>query len=294
MARQSLSHRPRCPFHPTREATDRCHRCYTLVSPEALEERDLRRLCPRCIEAVDVAEQVREDARLTPRNLWRRFRGIDYRVAAIGMAVVVLFVVAGVFMVWATARAEPDPLLIRRARVGFTQNFDVDNEGLDFVEVIKNGVATATSQSPDPLHTIERLHDGLPDAPVPPWRSADAVFPIDISLAGIAPELFAKVVIWNHPNEDPSTYIRKFELYITTPAEPGHLARRELIGVFTVLPTDAKQVFLLDQPVLTTTTIVRILDNHGGAYVSAAEIGLFNPVVDSIIANPNISQGPLP
>ncbi len=294
MARHSLSHLPRCPFHPTREATDRCDRCYTLVSPEALEERDLRRLCPRCIEALDVAEQVREDARLTPRNVWRRFRGIDYRVAAIGMAVIALLVGAGAFMVWVTARAEFDPLLIRRARVGFTQNFDVDNEGLDFVEVIKNGVATATSQSPDPLYTIERLHDALPDTPVPPWRSADAVFPIDISLAGLAPELLSKVVIWNHSNEDPSTYIREFELYITSPAEPDRLARRELIGTFTALPADAKQVFLLDEAVLTTTTIVRILDNHGGDYVSAAEIGLFNPTVNTSFGNSNISQGPLP
>jgi hypothetical protein len=294
MARHSLSHRPRCPFHPTREATDRCDRCYTLVSTEALEEHDLRRLCPPCIDALDLAEQVREDARLTPRNLWRRFRAIDYRVAAIGFAVVAVILGAGAFMVWITARAEPDPLLIRRARVGFTQNFDVDNEGLDFVEVIKNGVASATSQSPDPLHIIERLHDGLPDTPVPPWRSADAVFPIDISLTGLAPELLSKVVIWNHSNEDSSTYIREFELYITTPAEPDRIARRVLIGTFTALPTDAKQVFLLDQPVLTTTTIVRVLDNYGGAYISAAEIGLFNPTVNTSFGNPNISQGPLP
>ena len=291
MARHSLSHRPRCPFHPTREATDRCDRCYTLVSTEALEEHDLRRLCPPCIDALDLAEQVREDARLTPRNLWRRFRDIDYRVAAIGFAVVAVILGAGAFMVWITARAEPDPLLIRRARVGFTQNFDVDNEGLDFVEVIKNGVASATSQSPDQLHIIERLHDGLPDTPVPPWRSADAVFPIDISLTGLAPELLSKVVIWNHSNEDSSTYIREFEIYITTPAEPDRIARRVLIGTFTALPTDAKQVFLLDQPVLTT---VRVLDNYGGAYISAAEIGLFNPTVNTGFGNPNISQGPLP
>ena len=111
MARHSLSHRPRCPFHPTREATDRCDRCYTLVSTEALEEHDLRRLCPPCIDALDLAEQVREDARLTPRNLWRRFRDIDYRVAAIGFAVVAVILGAGAFMVWITARAEPDPLL---------------------------------------------------------------------------------------------------------------------------------------------------------------------------------------
>ena len=145
-----------------------------------------------------------------------------------------------------------------------------------------------------PLYTIERLHDGLPDTPVPPWRSADAVFPIDISLSGIAPELFAKVVIWNHANEDPSTYIREFEIYITIPAEQGGLARRELIGTFTALPTDAKQVFLLEETVITTTTIVRILDNHGGDYVSAAEIGLFNPTVNTRFGNPTISQGPLP
>ena len=294
MARHSLSHRPRCPFYPTLEATERCDRCYTLVSPEALEEVDLRALCPRCIEAEDVAARVREEARLTLPNLWRRFRHADYLAFAIAAAAAVVLLAAGIFMVVITARAEPDPLLIRRARVGFTQNFDVDNEGLDFVEVIKSGVASATSQSPDPLHSIERLHDGLPDAPVPPWRSAGAVFPIDISLAGAVPEIFAKLVIWNHPDEDPSTYIREFEIYITIPAEPGRMARRELVGSFTALPVDTKQVFLLDPPLLTGTTIVRILDNHGGPYISAAEIGLFNPAVDTIFGNPNISQGPLP
>ena len=265
-----------------------------LVSPPALAEVDLRRLCPRCIEAEDAAAQVREDARLTPGNLWRRFRAVDYRTALIGFSVLGVLLAAGIYLVWITARENPDPLLIRRARVGFTQNFDVDNEGLDFIEVIKGGVASASSQSLDPLHSLERLHDGLPDAPVPSWRSADAVFPIDITLAGRLPEILSKVVLWNHPAEDSSTYIREFEVYATTPGELGQPARRERVATFSALPADAKQVFLLDAPVVTTTTIIRVLDNHGGAYVSAAEIGLFSPPADTTFGGPNISQGPLP
>jgi len=294
MARQSPSHRPRCPYYPTREATDRCDRCYTLVSPPALTEHHGARLCPRCHDAANVAAEVREEARLTPANLWRRFRNIDYPMFALGLGVLAVILAIGGYIVYTTANAQSDPMLIRRARVGFTQNFDIDGEGLDFVEILNLGVASATSQSPDPVHNIDRLHDGLPDGPVPSWRSADANFPIDIRLAATEPQTMAKVVVWNHPLEDPSTYLKDIEIYATVPDAAGGSARRVLVAEFTVLPVAEKQVFLLDAEVVTTSTIVRVLSNYGGAYVSAAEIGLFNPHADTIFGDPNISQGPLP
>ena len=294
MARHSLSHTPRCPFYPTREATQRCERCFTLVSSQALEENSLGQLCPRCVAAEELAAQVRADARITPTNLWRRFCNINIGATLIGVIVVGFLLAAGGYLVWVTAKADPDPLLIRRARVGFTHNFSVDNEGIDFIEVIQNGVVSSSSQSSDPLHTIERLHDGLPDAQVPPWRSGDSVFPIDIRLATVLPEILEKVVIWNHPAEHSGTYIQDFEIYVTVPGEDGQSDRRELAARYSALPVDTKQVFLLEAPLMTQVTVIRILGNHGGPYVSAAEIGLFGPTMETGFGDPIISQGPLP
>ena len=226
--------------------------------------------------------------------IWRRLRNINIGAALIGVVVVGFLLAAGGYLVWVTARAAPDPLLIRRARVGFTHNFDVDNEGIDFIEVIQNGVVSASSQRLDPLHTIERLHDGLPDAPVPSWRSGDAVFPVDIRLATVLPQILEKVVIWNHPAEHSGTYIQDFEIYVTVPGEDGEPDRRELAARYSALPIETKQVFLLQDPLMTKTTVIRILDNHGGPYVSAAEIGLFGPAMDTGFGDPIISQGPLP
>ena len=294
MARESLSHRPRCPYYPTQEATTRCDRCYTLVSPAALAEHEGRDLCPRCVVAEVAATKVRDAARLTPENVLRRIANIDVPMAALGLGVVAVIVALGAFIVYATAQAQPDPMLIRRARVGFTQNFDVGGEGRDFVEVLNQGVASVTSQSLDEVHVLERLHDGLPDAPVPAWRSGDAEFPIDIKLTQPEPELLVKLVVWNHPLEDPSTYFKDIEVYATIPDVAGGSPKRVLVGEFTVLPISEKQVFLLDEEVLTTTTVVRVLSNYGGEYISVAEVGLFNPFVNTLIGNPGFSEGPLP
>ena len=269
---------PACPSHPHREAESRCARCFVHYCGQCLEDADGRLLCPRCRDEAAALAQIQQDARLTPGNLFRR---VARRSVLIGV-VVTFLIVAGlgalVTAFWRTAGTEVDFSLIRRIRAGFTQSFNLGEEGFDFVEVLNEGLVRPGSQSRDPLHSLERINDGLPDAQVPAWRSGDVNLPIDLLFVSNSPRLMGKVVIWNHPGEDPSTYIKGFEVF-TSPVDPDvDESGLALVGTFQAEQTTEIQRFEFDPPVPTQYTLVRVTSHYGNAdYISAAEIGLFLP-----------------
>jgi hypothetical protein len=234
--------------------------------------------------------QIREDARLTPRNIFRR---VARRSVLIGV-VVVLVIVTGlgalVTVFWRSAGTDVDFSLIRRIRAGFTQTFELGGEGFDFAELLNEGRVRASSQSEEQFHSVERINDGLPDPQVPAWRSGDVDLPIDLLFISEAPRLLGKIVIWNHPDEDPSTYIREFEVF-TSPVDPAvDDSKLDLVGAFLAEQTSDVQRFEFDPPVPTQYTLVRVKSHYGSIdYVSAAEIGLFvpgNPAGTPILPRP--------
>ena len=245
---------------------------------DCVEEVEARRLCSRCGDEVEALARIRADARLTPRNIY----GWIARKSVLVAGAVLVLVVVGLGFVgmafWRTVGDEVDFALIRRIRAGFMQTFELGEEGFDFAELLNDGQVRPSSQSPDPLHGRDRLNDGLPDPQVPAWRSGDVNLPLDILFWSKTPRLMGKIVIWNHPSEDPSTYIRVFKVF-TSPMDPTlDDAQLELVGTFTAGQTSEVQRFEFDPPVPTQYTLIRVISHYGSStYVSAAEIGLFVP-----------------
>ena len=293
MIHGTLVERQLCPVHPNRRATHKCGRCMGRFCADCLEELDGRLLCERCHREVTALAKIRDETRFTPRNLVRRI----FRKEVFIGAVVILAVAGaiGVFVsfFWRSAGTDVDFLLIRRVRVGFTQSFDMSGEGFDFAEVLNEGKASASSQSQEVDHELERLIDGLPDEPVPAWRSADAAFPIEIVLEASMPRPLAKLVLWSHLSEDTTTFIRDFEVW-TSPVDPAvDRSKLELVGKFTAGKVTTAQRFLFDPPVPTLFTLVKVLSSYGSpAYISAAEIGLFSSPESAPLVGP-MSAAPL-
>ena len=270
---------PTCPNHLHRDADERCERCFVPYCDECLDDFDSAMLCPRCREEEAERDRLTEEARLTPRNILRR---LTQPAFLIGVAVVFLIVVGIGFFVaffWRSAAGQLDYEIIRRIRVGFTHSFDLGEEGFDFAELLNEGRVRVSSQSDDPEHELDRLIDGLPDQQIPAWRSGTAEFPVEFVFISKAVRSLGKISIWNHPDEDPATYIREFEV-LTSPVDPAvDDSQMEKVGEFTADRVTVVQRFEFDPPVPTRYTILRVVSNHGSLeYISAAEIGLFPPV----------------
>lgn len=281
---------PACPSHPHRVAEERCDRCYVHFCGDCIDDVDERLLCARCSEETAELARIRAESRPTPRNILRR---IARKSVLIGVVVVVLIfagIGALVSAFWRSAGSEVDFTLIRRIRAGFTQTFELGGEGFDFAEQLNEGQLRASSQSSDPLHSAERLHDGLPDAQVPAWHSASADLPIDLLFISNRSRLMDKIVLWNHPDEDPSTYIKEFEVFVS-PVDPAKDdSQLQSVGVFVAEQITDVQRFEFDPPVPTLYTLIRINSHYGSPdYLSASEIGLFlpnNPVDGPVIPQP--------
>ena len=281
---------PACPSHPHRVAEERCDRCYVHFCGDCVEDVDERLLCARCSEETAELARIRAESRPTPRNILRR---IARKSVLIGVLVVVLiFVGVGALVAafWRSAGSEVDFTLIRRIRAGFTQTFELGGEGFDFAEQLNEGQLRASSQSSDPFHSAERLHDGLPDAQIPAWHSASADLPIDLLFISDKRRLMDKIVLWNHPAEDASTYIKEFEVFVS-PVDPAKDdSQLQSVGVFVAEQITDVQRFEFDPPVPTLYTLIRINSHYGSPdYLSASEIGLFlpnNPVDGPVIPQP--------
>ncbi len=281
---------PACPSHPHRIAEERCDRCYVHFCYECVEDVDERLLCARCSDEVAALARIREESRLTPRNVLRRIARKSVLIGVLVVALILLGVGALVTVFWRSAGSEVDFTLIRRIRAGFTQTFELAGEGFDFAEQLNEGRLRASSQSPDPLHNAERINDGLPDPQVPAWHSASADLPVDLLFISDKPRLMGKIVLWNHPAEDPSTYIKEFEVFVS-PVDPAKdNSQLESVGVFVAEQITDVQRFEFDPPVPTLFTLIRVNSHYGSLdYLSAAEIGLFlpnNPVDGPVLPQP--------
>ncbi len=292
MIASKLREPPACPNHLHRDADERCERCFVHYCGECLDDFVGAMLCPRCREEEAELDRLNDEARLTPRNIYRRLTHPGF---LIGVAVVFLIIVGLSFFVaffWRSAAGQLDYEIIRRIRAGFTHSFELGEEGFDFAELLNEGRVRTSSQSDDPEHELDRLIDGLPDPQIPSWRSGNAEFPVEFIFISKAARTLGKISIWNHPEEDPATYIREFEVF-TSPVDPAvDDSQLEKVGEFVADRVTVVQRFEFDPPVPTRYTLLRVISNHGSVeYISAAEIGLFppQPVGQSPIRNPTIN-----
>ncbi len=136
----SLSRR-RCPYFPTHPVTDPCGRCRRFYSKRALSLVSGVQICPKCAEEIALAERLAQERRFTYRNFLTRLRSPRTAVMVTMLAALVL-IVGGASAVFINLASAPVPYeTIRRARVGFTQDFSLDGQGIDLVEAINGGGA---------------------------------------------------------------------------------------------------------------------------------------------------------
>jgi len=275
VSRRPLKQLNRCPYFPQSNATEQCGRCRGFYSDQAIAKHDGNLLCPKCINETQAAERIRQEKRLTVSNIYKKITSADYRAGSIVLLVVFTFIGGYIYLASSYfGDATVDFEIIRRARVGFTQNFNLGDQGFDFAESINGGTVRVNEPSSPYPHTPARLIDGLPDYQVPSWRSAANKLPMSIIFDTNAERVLDKIVIWNHPEEDSNTYIKSFEIYTAASTE----SEMALLGAFENPSDPTEHVFQLStlRPVRRVKMV--ILSTQGdGKYVSAAEIGLFLP-----------------
>ena len=135
----------RCPYFPTRLATDPCGRCRSYFSAEALKVVEDFRVCPKCSTEIELAAELAEGRRWTRSNFFAWLR--SPRAAVLGAVLLFLaLIVGGGTVIFVNLASTPLPYeTIRRARVGFTQDFSLDGQGISLVEAINGGGAWVSS-----------------------------------------------------------------------------------------------------------------------------------------------------
>ena len=131
----------RCPYFPTRPATDPCGRCRSYFSAQALEVVEGVRVCPKCSTEIELAAELAEGRRWTRSNFFAWLR--SPRAMVLGALLLFLAIIIGSgTAVFVNLASTPLPYeTIRRARVGFTQDFSLDGQGISLVEDINGGGA---------------------------------------------------------------------------------------------------------------------------------------------------------
>ncbi len=87
--------------------------------------------------------QLAESRRLTWTNFWSWLRS-PHAIALGGLVLFLTLVIGSATFVFVNLASAPLPYeMIRRARVGFTQDFSLDGQGIDLVETIGGGGASA-------------------------------------------------------------------------------------------------------------------------------------------------------
>ncbi|MBM4435924.1 MAG: hypothetical protein FJ029_01550 [Actinobacteria bacterium] len=289
--------RPTCVNHPHRDLVAKCDRCLRDFCVECLPDRDDGRLCARCRQELAAALEIYEGARLTPGNVMRRLISRRFFAAVLVLGVVLTIGLLPAFFALRQTTSEGiDPNVIRRIQVGYGQVCDLAGEGCDHLEIVWGGEATASSQSTDPRHQLDRVHDGLVDQQFDGWRSGDANFPIDLTFKLRFRTPIAKIIVWNDLDEPADTYIRDFELWVAVDDPVRNPDAMTRIGRFVMGPQESPSRFELAEPTVAVTWVrIRILASQGPAdYVSAAEIGAFSPARDVPGAPLPRGSGPLP
>ncbi len=276
-----------CVNHPHHEGLRKCLRCARDFCADCLPQHGL--LCERCEDEETRAIAIAESQRPTPRNLLRRtFTKRAATTASVFGLMLLAAVLAGVLQLRNAAEEGIDPNLIRRIQVATNERVDLGDEGFDLLEIINGGEVVEAGPDRDDEHVMDRLHDGLFAPEIPPWRSAGLDFPIEITFKTRFRTEFEKVVIWNHPDEPASSYIRAFEVWTSVEDQEEAPDALTLAGRFTIEAPDPLIRFEFDEPRSARWIQLRILDTFGDAgYASAAELGIFTPAR-------SVPQPPLP
>ncbi|MDE2901673.1 MAG: discoidin domain-containing protein [Chloroflexota bacterium] len=235
------------------------------------------------------AADIAAGRRPTPRNIWRALTSSRTLTSFVIFGFLLAAgVIPAVLALRTTQEEGIEPELVRRIQVGLQQGSNLDGEGFDLLELVNGGELLSITSTAEGDHGPNRLQDGLFDPQFNAWRSAGPDFPLTAIYQVRFRTPVRKVIIWNHPQEPPASYIREFEVLASLEDPRTHPDALVSIGRFTAADPDLKLVFDVDTPVPIRYAVVRIYSTFGAAdYASAAEIGLFSEDRDP-------EQAPLP
>ena len=180
------------------------------------ERNPLPLFCSRCIAEIDALAAIQAYQRRPLRQKLRPTRSGFQRVA-IWTAVITFLMVPMSIAVRTMAETTLTPEELHRIRLGLTGGF-LTPDGINLLTDAFGGrFARASAPSPS-NHQPTRLIDGWAAVDVPAWRSSDARLPVDLVFSLRERITVNNVILRPHPGEPPETWVREFEVLVSTDA----------------------------------------------------------------------------
>lgn len=280
MLRAHLGARKRCYNHPHRETLLTCDRCKTPYCEDCLVQYDGARMCAVCIQELEAAKA----AQLTFRE--RVVQSIRSLGTTLIVAAVVVAVLGGVFFLVRPYFDRPiTPEEMARFRYAIAGSFETE-EGVNVSSTVLGArVVSATSAAEG--YPAKQLINEYTGPGITPWRSADATFPQEIVVEFQDVSGVSKVILRNNPDEPPETYVKAFEVLLST---EGPDTGYKSVGQFQMEQNAEAQRFEFT-PTPGRWVKLRILGNYGSsAYTSLDEFNSYvvpaNPLASPSAATP--------
>ncbi len=296
MLRAYLTGQKHCYLHTHRVVQTACARCKTPYCEECLEQRTdglFARLvardekhpaplfCRRCIEEVEVLSRREAERR---RPLWQRLRPSREAIhrAAIYVAVICVALVPLSIAVRSMANTTLTPDEVARIKIGLLGGFQT-KEGINYASRVYGGSFVRASKPSQPDHDPSHLIDTWATPTIPGWRSQDASFPQEMVFRLPSPLLVNKVILLPQPDEPEATWVRDFEVLVSTQSPDAGFAP---VVSGTLDAAQARQAVdperpgepprFLFSPVTARWVMLRVLSNNGSdQYTSLGEFEVY-------------------
>ncbi len=281
MIRANLEARHQCHLHPHRPATEYCQRCRRPLCDECKHQYgDLDVICETCRNELEMADQMR----LTPRERVLQSL-ISLRNTIIGIVVFAGLFGGGFFILRDNLDIELTPEELARFRYAMTGNFTTE-EGINATTTVLGAVVVnATSERTD--HDAGRLIDEYHGPNFEGWRSADVSFPQEIVVQltdRLTPD---KVILSNHPTEPVDSYVKDFEVLLSTESPDGPW---QSVGRWTAEQRPEIQRFTFETAPA-SFAMLRVLSNYGNReFTSLTSFELYVTVDDPLRQVPDEMQ----
>ena len=265
MIRAASEIRQRCFNHPHRRATRQCARCKRGMCEECARERGEGQLCELCQAEVTERERIEHP----PIEERVRRAGHSLRNLLVGLAIVGVLAVPGYYVVKNLMSTPITPEEFARFRYAAAGSFDTP-EGVNTLSTVL-GAKVLSATSAQEGFPERRLIDEYVGAGFPGWRSADAGLPQEVVFETGQPTRIEKVVLTQQPTEPPETFVREFEVQVSTASPDGPW---RTIGRWSLDQSLDPQRFLFDAADARYIKL-RVLSNYGGPYVSLGEFDAY-------------------
>ena len=265
MARIHVEAKKRCYNHPHRPTETLCERCKLSLCNECVVEYEGARLCASC------QRELADLKALTPtfgERVRESFRSFTTSLIVVGVLGVI---VVGMFFIVRPYIDKPlTPEELARFRYAAGGSFETP-DGVNVLSTVLEGTVVSASSEAEG-HVARNLINEYAGDAWPGWRSTDAQLPQEIVFAARETALIEKVILTNHPTEPVESYVKDFEVLVSTEgSESGFTS----VGQWTLQANAEPQAFTFPQTAAHYIKL-RILSRQGESpYTSLAEFNAF-------------------